>query len=301
MLFDTFSILFRAFHALPPMNTSMHEPTNALYGACALFIKLLREQRPSAFAFAVDTPQPTFRHDRYAAYKAQRESAPPDLRSQLLRLPQVLAAFGAPVWCAPGYEADDVLATLATHLKTQTHPSRLLIVTGDRDLLQLIDETVHVWFIGARGQPATLYDVAAVRDRFGVRPHQLPTWTALVGDKTDNIPGAPGIGARTASQLVSAHGSMEQILAQLPTLRGKVRSSLSENATRLLLNEELTHLRRDVPLGVAAHTEHKAQTEEAAPLAAPLTAMAVRQLEALFTELEFRSLLPRLKGLGVAN
>jgi DNA polymerase I len=286
VLFDTYSILFRAFHALPPMTTSTHEPTSALYGASALFIKLLREQRPEALSFAVDTPKRTFRHERYAEYKAQRERAPSELALQLQRLPMLLAAFGVPVWSLPGYEADDVLATLATRL-TETRGCEILIVSGDRDLLQLIEPSVRVWFVGARGKPATLYDLSAVRERFGVEPRQLPAWTALVGDTSDNLVGAPGIGPRTASQLVAAHGNVEGILAQLPYMRpSKVRTSLSEHAERLLLNEELARLRRDVPL--ATHT----------PLATPLTSVAVQRLEELFKELEFRSLIPRLKRLS---
>jgi DNA polymerase I len=288
VLFDTYSIVFRAFHALPPMTTVRGEPTGALYGASALILKLLREQRPSAFAFALDAPKRTFRHERYPQYKAAREAAPSELVVQLERLPTLLASFGVPVWCAPGYEADDVLATLASRFVTQEPPPGVLVVSGDRDLLQLIGTSVRVWFIGARGKPATLIDETLVRARFGVAPEQLPTWTALVGDSSDNLVGAKGIGPRTATQLVSTHGGISQILAEVPSMRqSKVQKSLREHAERLLMNEELARLRRDVPL------------EEGVPLAAALTASAVERLGTLFEELEFRSLVSRLKALKV--
>lgn len=288
VLFDTYSIVFRAFHALPSMSTLGREPTGALYGASALLLKILREHRPSAFAFAVDAPKRTFRHERYAGYKAQRESAPSELVVQLQRLPALLAAFEVPAWCAPGYEADDVLATLTTRLSGESPGPSVLIVSGDRDMLQLVSDSVRVWFIGARGKDATLFDVAAVRERFGVDPERLPAWTALVGDNSDNLVGAPGIGPRTASQLVSEHGSVAGVLGRVSEIRGaKVRESLVAHSERLLLNEELARLRRDVPL-------------EPGPAAAPLTRSAVQRLEGLFDELEFRSLIPRLRALADA-
>lgn len=286
VLFDTYSMVFRAFHALPPMTTSGNEPTGALYGACALILKVLREHQPKAFAFALDAPKRTFRHERYPAYKSQREAAPSDLVVQLQRLPDLLAAFEVPVWCAPGYEADDVIATLSTRLANDREPTSVLIVSGDRDLLQLVDTDVRVSFIGARGKPAMIYDVAAVRERFGVDPERLPTWTALVGDTSDNLVGAPGIGPRTATQLVAAYGTMDVILDRVSEVRAaKVRESLTQHGDPLRLNEELARLRRDVPL-------------ERGPAVQPLTPGAVQRLEQCFTQLEFRSLMSRLKPLG---
>lgn len=285
VLFDTYSMVFRAFHALPPMTTSQGEPTGALYGASALVLKVLREHRPRAFAFAVDAPKRTFRHDLYASYKAQREAAPSDLVIQLQRLPELLAAFGVPVWCAPGYEADDVLATVARRLVDEHPEEPILIVSGDRDLLQLVNQRVRVWFIGARGKPATLFDMAAIRERFGVLPEQLPAWTALVGDNADNLIGAPGIGPKTATQLVTTYGRVSGMLADVAGLKpSKVQESIRTHAERLLLNEELARLRRDVPL-------------DAGPAVQPLTTSNVQRLAELFAELEFRSLVPRLAGL----
>jgi DNA polymerase-1 len=286
VLFDTYSIVFRAYHALPSLSTLGREPTSALYGACSLILKVLREHRPRRFAFAVDAPRPTFRHERYAEYKAQRPRAPTELVRQLERLPVLLRAFEAPVWCAPGYEADDVLATLTARLGAEGES--VLVVSGDRDLLQLADQRVSIWFIGARGKDARLFDLAAVEERFGVRPQHLPAWTALVGDNSDNLEGAPGVGPRTATQLVATHGSIAQILEHLSEVEpAKAREGIRENAERLQMNEELARLRRDVEL-------------EPGPLAAPLTGAAVARLSALFDELEFKSLIPRLGALEVS-
>lgn len=284
VLFDTHSMLFRAFHALPPMTTSENEPTGALYGMCALFLKVLREHRPRALAFATDSPRPTFRHEQYTEYKANRAPVPAPLVAQLQRLPELLAASDVPVWCAPGYEADDVLATLSERLSRGPDACDVLIVSGDRDLLQLVDERVRVWFIGARGKPATLFDVDAVHERFGVAPDRLPAWTALVGDASDNLIGAPGIGTRTATQLVSTYGSVAAILKDASKLRDAVRKSLHTHGERLLVNEELARLRRDVPLDLT-------------PAVKPLTATSIQRLGRLFNDLQFRSLLPRLAAL----
>lgn len=283
VLFDTYSIVFRAFHALPTLNTQGNEPTSALYGACALILKVLREHRPASIAFAVDAPKATFRHEQYSEYKAHRHSAPTDLGLQLRRLPSVLEAFEVPVWCAPGYEADDVLATLAARLRAENQP--VLIVSGDRDLLQVVDEQTAIWFVGARGKDARLFDLAAVEERFGVPPQRLPSWTALVGDASDNLEGAPGVGPRTATQLVGQYATVEGILANLDGIASaRVRESLRENAPRLRLNEELARLRRDVPL-------------EPGALAAPLTESSRARLSSTFEALEFKSLISRLAAL----
>src|SRR5262249_14968542 len=160
-------------------------------------------------AFALDAPVRTFRAERYPEYKAGRPRAPTELAQQLERLPRLLAAFGVPVFCVPGFEADDVLATLARLLAA---PGRdVLIASGDRDLLQTVGERVRVLFLGRRGQEAEIYDLARVETRFGVPPRQLPSLSALVGDASDNLPGVPGVGPRTAAALVTEFGSIAEL------------------------------------------------------------------------------------------
>src|SRR5262249_5207127 len=159
------SVFFRAYHALPPMQTRSGVPTGALYGTSSLLLKLLREERPSALALALDSPVPTFRHVAFEAYKATRKPLPDALRAPLARLPTLLDALGVPAHCAPGFEADDVLATLAGSLRGSGEGVR--IVTGDRDLFQAIDDRVDVLFIGRRGEKPVVYDAERVEARFG--------------------------------------------------------------------------------------------------------------------------------------
>jgi DNA polymerase-1 len=280
LLVDTYSLFFRAYHALPPMNAASGEPTSAVYGFSSVLLKELREQRPSALAFAVDAPKRTFRHERYEAYKGTRDAVPSPLVAQFGRLSELLAAFEVPVFCCPGFEADDVLATLAHRLREQGRP--VLVLTGDRDLLQLAHGGVEVMFVGARGQKPVRYDAAKVEERFEVPPHQLPAWIALVGDNSDNLPGVPGVGPRTAAKWVRQYGSIPSLLQQLHDVQpARLVAELAARREQLLLNAELTVLRVDAPIGDGA-------------LAAALSPSALGKLRALFTELEFKSLLGRL-------
>jgi DNA polymerase I len=283
VLFDTYSLLFRAFHALPSMCTTRGFPTSALYGFSSVVLKVLREQRPSGLAFAVDAPVRTFRAQRYSEYKAGRQKAPSELVLQLDRLDELLGAFGAPAFCVPGFEADDVLATLARRLGAEGATS--LVVSGDRDMLQLVGDKTRVLFMGRRGKDAVVYDAGGVRARFGVPPGKLPAFVALVGDASDNLRGVPGIGPKTAAELVARFGSMTELLSKLEAVTSpKLRETLRDAAERLLMNEELVRLRDDVPL-------------DEGPLALPLTQPGLERLRQVFEEFEFKSLIPRVDGL----
>lgn len=280
LLVDTYSLFFRAYHALPPMNTASGEPTSALYGFSSVLLKELREQRPSALAFAVDAPKRTFRHERYEAYKGTRDAVPSPLVAQFGRLSELLAAFEAPVFCCPGFEADDVLATLAHRLREQGRSA--LVLTGDRDLLQLAHGGVEVMFVGARGQKPVRYDAAKVEERFEVPPHELPAWIALVGDNSDNLPGVPGVGPRTAAKWIRQYGSVTALLEHITEVQpARLVPELAARREQVALNAELTVLRIDAPIGDGA-------------LAAGLSPSAIDKLRALFMELEFKSLLARL-------
>ncbi|MEO8180537.1 MAG: 5'-3' exonuclease H3TH domain-containing protein [Deltaproteobacteria bacterium] len=283
LLVDTYSLFFRAHHALPPMNTQSGRPTSALYGFCTALLKELRERRPSALAFAVDAPFATFRHQAYAGYKAQRERAPDALVQQFGPLRELLAAFGVPVFEVRGFEADDVLCTLGNELRQAQVAA--LVLSGDRDLLQLAHGGVQVLFLGARGQPAQIYDAAAVQARFSVASQQLPSWAALVGDPSDNLPGTPGVGARTAAKWVQTYGSVDNLLAHLAELTPvRLRPVIEAHAEQLRLNEQLSTLRVDVPLGPGPHV-------------APLLPEGIENLRREFRQLEFKSLEARLDAL----
>lgn len=266
------------------MCTSAGEPTSALYGLSVLLLKLLREHRPTALAFARDLPQPTFRHRSYAAYKAGRPPMPDGLKPQWRRLEQLIDASGVPSHAASGFEADDVIATLARRWTERSPDGDVLVVSGDRDLFQLIDARVRVLFVGARQQKPELFDERAVQERYGVPPDRLPMLAALVGEAADNIQGVAGVGVKTAAKLVRDHGSMRALVDDLDAIvPPRLQASLRDARERILMNDHLTRLERGLELR--------------APLAGPLTEDGRSRLRRLFEELEFKSLLPRLDAL----
>jgi DNA polymerase-1 len=282
LLLDGHSLLFRAHHALPPMSTRAGEPTSALYGFSSVLLKLLREHRPSALAIALDAPQKTFRHRQFEGYKGERAGAPDALVRQLARFGDVVRALAVPAHCVPGFEADDVLATLARELRDDGKDA--LVVSGDRDLLQVARGTTRVLFVGRRGKDAVLYDAAAVEARFGVPSERLPSWVALAGDPSDNLARVPGIGPKTATDLVARYASAAEILAHLDELPEKLADTLRANADQIRTNEDLARLRDDVQLPTPQR-------------AAPITNAALADLATLFEALEFKSLVPRIAAL----
>jgi DNA polymerase I len=280
LLIDTNSLFFRAFHGLPPMNTSTGVPTSAVYGWSTLVLKLLREEQPYGVAFARDAKAATFRHIEYEGYKAQRAPIPSPLADQFRWLDALLDAFDLPTFTVPGFEADDVLATLARELGENGQAVR--IVTGDRDLFQTITDNVDVLFVGRRQQKPIIYDLAAVEARFGVRPERLPSWTALVGDTSDNLQGVAGIGPGTAKKLLAKYHDAADLLQHLDAVKpDTLRSALTEAADRIRQNERLARLETSVPLPPG-------------PRSALPSAEAIERVRALFVELEFKSLLGRL-------
>jgi DNA polymerase-1 len=282
LLLDTFSLFFRSHFALPVMNTQTGEPTAATYGFCSLLLKLLREHPGAELCFALDTPKATFRHEAYDEYKATREAAPTALVLQLRRLDEILRALNVPALCAPGFEADDVLATVATELRDAGRAA--LVVSGDRDLLQVAHGSVRVLFVGRRGKDAVIYDEAAVLARFGVPPRTLPAYMALIGDASDNLPGVPGIGPSTAAKLLAERSTCLELIGDAESFAPRIAKTLHEYARQILKNEELARLRTDAPLPAGPH--HGAVTKQ-----------ALGELARLFEELEFKSLLPRLAKL----
>ena len=285
LLLDTYSLFFRAFHALPPMSTRAGEPTSALYGLSSLLLKLLREQPGAALAFALDAPQATFRHDQFDEYKAGRPATPSPLAAQFGRLRELLDVLAVPQFRCPGFEADDVLATLALRAREAAVPA--LVVSGDRDLLQLARGSVRVHFVGQRGKDATVYDEPAVLARFGVAPEHLPSYVALVGDASDNLPGVPGIGAATAQKLLADKRNCQELFDGIALVKSaRTRETLLAHREQILRTEHLARLREDAP--IAPHS---------VPWSVP-THDALNALSKLFEELEFKSLQARLSKLS---
>ncbi len=285
MLLDGNSLTYRAFFALPTdMATASGQVTNAVYGFTSMLINLLRDHRPEAVAVAWDRPERTFRHDRVPTYKAQREEAPDILRQQLGLVRRVLEALGIPMVEAPGYEADDVIATLATQARDEGR--EVIVVTGDRDTYQLVEDPLVKVLYNRRGvSDYVLYDEAGIRERTGVAPADYPHYAALRGDPSDNLPGVPGVGEKTAAKLITTHGGLDGVFAALERQTPKLRASLAEHEERVRRNAEVMVLRRDVPLEVRP-----------ADLARrPFDPAAVREL---FNFLEFRTLYERLAEAG---
>ncbi len=288
LLLDGNSLAYRAFYALPPdMATAGGQITNAVYGFTAMLTNLLRDQQPDGVMVAFDRPEPTFRHQQEPLYKAQRESSPDELRQQMGLVREVLAAAGVTCVDLAGFEADDVIATVAETAKNAGHD--VVIVTGDRDSFQLVsDPHVKVLYNKRGVSDYDLYDEAGIVTRTGVTPAQYPEYAALRGDTSDNLPGVPGVGEKTAAKLITTYGGLEGIFANVEAQTPKLKASLVEHEQRARTNHELMLLRRDAPVEV-----------DLAGLAPRPDAVA---LQRLFDLLEFRNMGARaLEALGVGG
>jgi DNA polymerase I len=281
MLLDGNSLAYRAFYALPAENfkTQGGLTTNAVYGFTAMLINLLRDESPTHVAAAFDVSRQTFRSDRYPEYKANRSSAPDEFRGQIDVTKEVLAALGITVLAEVGFEADDLIATLATQAEKEGY--RVLVVTGDRDALQLVSDDVTVLYPRKGVSELTRFTPEAVVEKYGLTPTQYPDFAALRGDPSDNLPGIPGVGEKTASKWIVEYGSLQALVDGADSVRGKVGDALRANLASVVLNRELTDLVRDVPL---AHT----------PDTLRMQPWDRDQIHQLFDQLEFRVLRDRL-------
>ena len=210
LLLDGHALVYRAFHALPELTGPTGEPTHAVYGFARMLFKAIEELRPTHVAAAFDTAAPTFRKTEWDAYKAQRPPTPDGLRPQFDRVYQLLQALGVPIYRLDGYEADDVLGALAR--QAAAAGLEVVILTGDTDALQLVGPRVWVMVPRQGVSDFTLYDPEKVRERYGLEPSQLADVRALRGDASDNIPGLPGVGEKTAARLLQEFGSVEALL-----------------------------------------------------------------------------------------
>ena len=249
-LLDGNSLTYRAFFAIPrDMVTASGQETNAVFGFTQMLISLMREHEPDGVAVAFDRPGGTFRHDRLPSYKANREKQEDSLYQQLDLVRELVDALGLLVTDADGFEADDVIATLATVARDAGRD--VTVVTGDRDSYQLVEDPHVQVLYNKRGvSDYALYDEAGILERTGVRPADYVAYAALRGDPSDNLPGVPGVGEKTAAKLVNAYGGLDEIFAAADDQTPKLRQNLSENEERARLNEELMLLVRDVPLGL---------------------------------------------------
>ena len=284
LLIDANSIIHRSFHALPAFTGPAGEPTGALYGIASILLKLWREDRPAYAAALFDRPEPTFRKQEYAEYKAQRPPAPDDLIAQIIEAHHLFKAFGIATFEKPGFEADDLIATLAEKFK-QEADLQTVILTGDRDTLQLIDgDHIVVRTFNKGVSDTTIYDEKAVMEKYGFAPSLMVDYKALVGDPSDNIKGVSGVGPKTATELIKRFGGIEDIFRAVPN-DPKLAARLGGREHEAEFSKKLVVLDRHVPLELAGIGD----------LAIPETAPDV---EEYFKEKGFVTLLKRFEKEG---
>jgi len=282
LLIDGHSMAYRAFFALPAENftTATGQHTNAIYGFATMLISLLREEKPTHIAVAFDVSRKTFRTEKYPEYKATRAATPDEFRSQMSYLHDLVSAFGIPQFELEGYEADDILATLATHAEKEG--MEVVICSGDRDCFQLVTDKITVLYPRKGVSDLVRMTPEAVFDKYGMAPTSYPEFAALRGDPSDNLPSIPGVGEKTAAKWIVEYGSVAKLITNIDKISGKVGDSLRDNIDVVLRNRELTQLHQDVPI-----------KREIADLT--WGGINESKILPLFDHLEFRTLKDRIK------
>ena len=291
LLIDSHSLIHRAFHALPPLTTPDGRPAGALYGLASMLLKIVKEGTacdgvPSFVAAAFDRPEPTRRKEEYDAYKGTRAKAPDELISQLIEARTLVKKFAMAIFEEPGWEADDIIATLAR--RAARKDMTVNVLSGDFDVLQTTVYGDVKVIISQRGiNNIMIYDRKAAEERFGVPPERIADYKGLVGDASDNIPGAPGIGPKSAAALILRYGPIEKIYEHIDEMgisEVKAQDILVRHRTQVLLSKKLAVLHDDLPLSQGIEDCAWKQTEK-----------DVYELESYFEELGFKSLIPRMK------
>ena len=281
LLLDGHSLAYRAFYALREveMSTTTGQPTNAVFGFTSMLINLMRDEQPTHIAVAFDVSRKTFRSEAYADYKAGRSETPDDFRGQVTLIREVLDALRIPTMMVDGFEADDVIATVTTQATEQGLD--VLICTGDRDALQLVNDHVTVLYPKRGVSEMTRFTPEEVQAKYGLNPAQYPDYAALRGDPSDNLPGIPGVGEKTASKWIREYGSLRELIERIDTVKGKVGDALREHVAGVELNRRLTELVRDVELELGVGDMARQQWDR-------------DEVHRLFDDLQFRVLRERL-------
>lgn len=295
MVIDGNAILHRAFHALPPLTTKEGELVNAVFGFTSMILRLLSDLRPGYIIVTFDRPTPTFRKALYAGYQAQRPKMDDGLSSQIQIVHTVVETMGIPIYEMDGYEADDVIGTIVEKVRNQNLERESvgkdmnegnfiesIIVTGDRDILQLVDSRTRVYMPIKGLTEAKMYGEKEVEEKFGIKPHQVVDYKSLVGDASDNYPGVAGIGPKTASSLIQRFGTLENIYTHLGDIENeRVRLLLAENAEAAGLAKKLATITKDVPISLEIEKSKVRNYDRP-------------HIHKLFEDLEFSSLIGRL-------
>ncbi|MBI4779216.1 DNA polymerase I [Candidatus Falkowbacteria bacterium] len=284
MIIDGNALIHRSFHALPPLTTKTGEIVNAVYGFTAVLIKALREFKPTYVALTLDRKEKTFRHDQFNGYKATRVKAPDELYAQIPRVKEIAENFNIPIFELAGFEADDLIGTLANRVDGAVEK---IIVTGDMDTMQLINDHTKVFTMKRGLTDSVIYDEKAVRERYGLEPGQMIDFKALRGDPSDNIPGVKGIGEKTATELLKNFKTLDGVYKNINSkkIKDRIRELLAQHKNDAYMSRSLATIKCDAPIEFDLGGARFGQFDQG-------------KLAKLFNELEFRSLLPRLQGLA---
>ncbi|RUM59025.1 MAG: 5'-3' exonuclease, partial [Persephonella sp.] len=275
VLIDGSSYMYRAFYALPPLTSPKGEPTGAIYGFIRMLSSLIREVNPDYIAVVFDLSKKTFRHKKVKSYKATRQETPNLLKEQIPKIKEILKLWGIKVLELEGYEADDIIATLTKKFKSSYE---VLIVSPDKDMIQLVDKNVKL----LNPIQNIIYDIEKVKEKYGIFPNQFVDYQAIVGDSVDNIKGVKGVGKKTAVSLLNQYGSLDEIIKNLDSLKPKVKEAFEKSIDVLKEAEFLVKLKNDIDLNI------------------PIEELEVKNirwkdLKKVFEELGFKSLLKKLK------
>lgn len=283
ILIDSNALIHRAYHALPPLTTKKGEIVNAVYGYTSVLLNVLAKFKPEYIVATFDLKEPTFRHKEYKDYKATRVKAPDDLYAQIPRVKEIVKAFNIPIAEKEGYEADDLIATFARKTE-KLHPDvEVIVVTGDLDTLQLVDDKIKIFALRRGMSDSILYDEKAIFERYGLKPDQMVDYKGLRGDPSDNLPGVKGVGEKTAADLLKKYKTIEGVYKHLPEIKEGVRKKLEKDKLQAFFSKRLARLVENVPVNFDLE---KARAEDFSRV----------KIINLLRELEFFSLLRRLPG-----
>lgn len=281
VLIDGNAILHRAYHALPPLSTSEGEPVNAVFGFISMLLKAIGDLKPDYLIVAFDRPKPTFREKIDASYQAQRPKMEENLVGQIALTHKVLKTMEIPVYEIDGFEADDVIGTLTKQASQSSKINEVIIVTGDRDLLQLVKRNIKIYVPITGLSKTVLYDEKSVAEKFGVKPEQIVDFKALTGDQSDNYSGVSGIGPKTARGLLENFGTLEKIYENLDKVKEGLKDKLTRGFKEAELAKKLALIVTDVPIRISFND-------------CRLKRLDTAKTKQLFARLEFRSLIRRL-------
>jgi DNA polymerase-1 len=289
LIIDSNALLHRAFHALPPLQDKEGRQTGAVYGFLLTLFRAIKDISPNYIAATFDTPSPTFRHKKFKEYKAKREKAPDEFYQQIPIIKEVLEALNIPIFEKPGFEADDIIATIAKKIqKEQIYPEiETYIVTGDQDTLQLVDKNTKVYTLGKGIKETVILDKEKVVEKYGILPEQMVDFKALAGDPSDNIPGATGIGKKTASEILKKFGSLDNLYKKIEDknfkdINPRIKKILLEQKEQILFSQILAKARDDAPIDFKITN-------------CSFGSFDIKKVEEIFEKYSFYSLKKRLK------